>query len=126
MPRQAGLHKDDGGNERNQVKTFKVVGIDTPEADPFAPAASRREGRHNDDDLALLASASSARPPESAGLWTPRAAFTAYASFDDRSKLTSEAYLSAFQFGDDFRQYLDNNRHNRGFDGVMLGAVALV
>ena len=31
------LRKDDDGIERNKVRTFEVVGIDTPVADPFAP-----------------------------------------------------------------------------------------
>jgi len=31
------LRKDDNGVERNKVRTFEVVGIDTPEVDPFAP-----------------------------------------------------------------------------------------
>ncbi len=33
------LHKDDDGIERNRVRSFVVVGIDTPEADPFAPSS---------------------------------------------------------------------------------------
>ncbi|MDZ4849420.1 MAG: hypothetical protein SGI77_08995 [Pirellulaceae bacterium] len=35
-----GLRKDDDGNERNRVKTFEVIGIDAPESDTFAPAAT--------------------------------------------------------------------------------------
>ena len=31
------LRKDDDGIERNRVRSFEVVGIDKPEADPFAP-----------------------------------------------------------------------------------------
>ena len=31
------LRKDDDGIERNRVRSFEVVGIDTPEADPFTP-----------------------------------------------------------------------------------------
>ena len=31
------LRKDDDGIERNRVRSFEVVGIDTPVADPFAP-----------------------------------------------------------------------------------------
>ena len=31
------LRKDDDGVKRNRVRSFEVVGIDTPEADPFAP-----------------------------------------------------------------------------------------
>jgi len=31
------IRKDDNGNERNKVKSFEVIGIDTPKADPFAP-----------------------------------------------------------------------------------------
>ncbi|MHB1035742.1 MAG: DUF669 domain-containing protein [Pirellulales bacterium] len=32
------LRKDDDGTEYNRVRSFAVVGLDTPEADPFAPA----------------------------------------------------------------------------------------
>lgn len=32
------LRRDDNGDERNRVKQFEVIGIDPPEADPFAPA----------------------------------------------------------------------------------------
>jgi hypothetical protein len=31
------VRKDDGGLERNAVKSFDVIGIDPPETDPFAP-----------------------------------------------------------------------------------------
>jgi len=31
------VRRDDDGIERNRVKTFDVIGIDTPKADPFAP-----------------------------------------------------------------------------------------
>ena len=34
---KAVVHKDDTGNEHNKVKTFEVIGIDTPKADAFAP-----------------------------------------------------------------------------------------
>lgn len=34
------LRKDNDGNEINKLKTFEVVGIDKPEADPFAPSAN--------------------------------------------------------------------------------------
>lgn len=30
--------RDDDGNVRNRVQTFTVIGIETPEADPFAPS----------------------------------------------------------------------------------------
>ena len=33
------IRKDDDGNEHNRVRTFEVVGIDTPKADPFTPGA---------------------------------------------------------------------------------------
>jgi hypothetical protein len=35
--------------------------------------------------------------------------FGAYAGCDDRAQLEREAYLSPFRYGDDFRQYLDEN-----------------
>lgn len=31
------LRKDDNGEERNRVRSFKVVGVDPPEVDAFAP-----------------------------------------------------------------------------------------
>jgi hypothetical protein len=31
------LRRDDNGNEHNRVQLFTVIGIDAPEADPFAP-----------------------------------------------------------------------------------------
>ncbi len=34
------LRKDDDGNDRNRVKSFDVIGIDTPQADAFAPTAT--------------------------------------------------------------------------------------
>ena len=45
------------------------------------------------------------------------AAFNAYASLDDRADFSSESYLSAFQFGPDFRTYLDATGSTKGFDG---------
>lgn len=33
------LRRDDDGNERNRLRSFDVIGIDTPDADPFAPGA---------------------------------------------------------------------------------------
>ena len=32
------IRKGDDGNEHNRVRSFEVVGIDTPKADPFAPS----------------------------------------------------------------------------------------
>lgn len=46
------------------------------------------------------------------------AAFAAYASLDERATVCQEAYLSAFGFGEDFRQLLDATGSARGFDGV--------
>jgi hypothetical protein len=34
------LRKDDDGIERNKIRSFEVIGIDKPEADPFAPDAT--------------------------------------------------------------------------------------
>ena len=31
------LRRDDDGNEHNRVRSFEVIGIDPPKADPFAP-----------------------------------------------------------------------------------------
>ena len=45
-------------------------------------------------------------------------AFVAYASLDERADVNREAYLSAFTFGEDFRQHLDANGSTKGFDGV--------
>ena len=35
------------------------------------------------------------------------AALSGYADCDERAKVTNEAYLSAFQFGDEFRRHLE-------------------
>jgi hypothetical protein len=45
------------------------------------------------------------------------AAFGAYCSCDDLADVASEAYLSAFTFGDDFRALLESTGSCRGFDG---------
>lgn len=34
------LRRDDDGNEHNRVQSFTVIGIDAPEADPFAPSSN--------------------------------------------------------------------------------------
>ena len=47
-----------------------------------------------------------------------QAAFVGYATLDERAEVNREAYLSAFTFGDGFRQYLDANGLTKGFDGV--------
>lgn len=31
------VRRDDDGNEHNRVRSFDVIGLDTPEVDPFAP-----------------------------------------------------------------------------------------
>ncbi len=49
------------------------------------------------------------------------AAFAAYASLDERAEVEREAYLSAFTFGDDFKQHLDTNGSTKGFAGVCGG-----
>jgi len=48
--------------------------------------------------------------------WT--VAFAAYAALDERADVQREAYLSAFTFGEDFRQHLESNGTTKGFDGV--------
>jgi hypothetical protein len=45
------------------------------------------------------------------------AAFAGYASCDPRADFDREAYLSAFSFGPDFRDYLRSTGSTRGFDG---------
>ena len=45
-------------------------------------------------------------------------ALLAYAASDDRAELHREAYLSAFQFEDDFRAQLERTGSTRGFQGV--------
>jgi hypothetical protein len=50
-----------------------------------------------------------------------QAAFVGYASLDERAEVNSEAYLSAFTFGDDFRRHLDRTGSTKGFDGVCGG-----
>ena len=58
------------------------------------------------------------------GIWERRrpvdaaAALTGYCSCDGRAEVEREGYLSAFQFGDDFRQLLESSDSVSGFDGV--------
>lgn len=47
----------------------------------------------------------------------PAAAFRAYADCDPRAECHREAYLSAFQFGPDFREHLEQTRSTAGFSG---------
>ncbi len=57
------------------------------------------------------------------GTWEVRrlvdaaAALTGYAACDDRADVQREAYLSAFQFGEDFRRHLTETRSTAGFSG---------
>ena len=57
------------------------------------------------------------------GTWEARrlvdaaAAFRAYAACDPRAECAKEAYLSAFQFGEDFRQLLADTGSTAGFTG---------
>ena len=44
-------------------------------------------------------------------------AFAGYASLDERAAVHRESYLSAFTFGDDFRQQLDATGSTKSFDG---------
>jgi len=43
------LRKDDDGIERNRVRSFEVIGIDKPEADPFAPLGDASEPGNGGD-----------------------------------------------------------------------------
>ncbi len=45
------------------------------------------------------------------------AALAGYVACDERAKCESEAYLSAFQFGSDFRQHLESTGSTAGFAG---------
>jgi hypothetical protein len=45
------------------------------------------------------------------------AAFRAYCSLDERASVDQEAYLSAFTFGEDFRQLLDDTGSPKDFNG---------
>jgi len=44
-------------------------------------------------------------------------AFAAYCECDDRAEVKSEAYLSAFCFGDDFRRHLDATGSTKSYSG---------
>jgi hypothetical protein len=50
------------------------------------------------------------------------AAFRAFAACDERAAVDQEAYLSAFAFGEDFRQLLDDTGSCRGFTGACWSA----
>ena len=44
-------------------------------------------------------------------------AFTAYSDCDDRAEVNKESYLSAFCFGEDFKQLLTTSGSTKGFEG---------
>jgi hypothetical protein len=46
------------------------------------------------------------------------AAFTGYATCDPRAEVEKESYLSAFTFGEDFRELLETTGSTKGFSGV--------
>ena len=45
------------------------------------------------------------------------AAFSGYATCDKQAEVTSESYLSAFQFGDEFRRHLEMTGSTKGYAG---------
>lgn len=45
-------------------------------------------------------------------------AFRAYVSCDERAEIDRESYLSAFQFGADFRTHLESTGSTKGFQGL--------
>lgn len=45
-------------------------------------------------------------------------ALAAYARCDDAANVNAESYLSAFDYGDDFRQHMEQHQTPKGFDGV--------
>ena len=47
-----------------------------------------------------------------------RAAFAGYAECDQRAEVNREAYLSAFTFGDEFRQHLTMRQTTKGYAGA--------
>jgi len=47
------LWRDDAGVEFNRVKSFEVVGIDTPAADPFAPADPAPDSSPSEPDATI-------------------------------------------------------------------------
>lgn len=48
------VRRDDDGIERNRVRSFEVIGIDTPEADPFAPKPQGDGNEPGDDGGSAL------------------------------------------------------------------------
>jgi hypothetical protein len=50
------------------------------------------------------------------------AAFAAYAGCDEKANVQSEAYLSAFQFGSEFRQHLEMTRSTKDYAGLCCAA----
>jgi len=50
------------------------------------------------------------------------AAFGGYCECDDRAEVTRESYLSAFRFGEDFRQHLAATGSTKGFAGATWSA----
>ncbi len=50
---QVALRRDDDGTERNRVKRFEVIGIDTPEPEAFAPLPTDSPADDTADDDAI-------------------------------------------------------------------------
>jgi hypothetical protein len=51
-------------------------------------------------------------------LVTAALALASHASCDERAEVNREAYLSAFTFGEDFRQHLDESGSTKGYTGI--------
>ena len=54
---------------------------------------------------------------ESRRLVDAAAALSGYAACDDRAEVTEEGYLSAFQFGNEFRRHLEMTGSTKRYDG---------
>ena len=128
------LRKNDDGTEFNRVNRLDVVGIETPEPEPFAPS-QHPNGDETTDAAGFdwakgqqkgVAKIMTARPfgfrvvGHRAGrrrLVDWRAALAAYAECDPKAQLEREAYLSHFVFGRDFAEYLEREETEKGYNG---------
>lgn len=102
------------GKPRNKIADFGVLSVDHEQPDPFAPQADGGASTTHHSPLGFRVVGS---PYKSRDLITWATAFEAYAQCDERANVHKEAYLSAFQFPEEFRIHMEANKSTKGYTG---------
>ena len=128
------LRRGDDGAEFNRVSRFEVVAVEPPASDPFAPKDSDAAPGSTDADGFDWSTGATKRGADlmsttpygfrvvggKAGerrLIDHRAALAGYAACDPRAEPDREAFLSHLTFGAEFRQHLETEGSERGYNG---------